>query len=389
MKKTKFSAVAVNNTITLMRDDDVVTIQKSDNEKLFETVFSLLSTGKIEEAEERFFEFKEAIRKYTDGNFYFDGGVLRLKDDDEPIPTLLGKKLLELKDNDEKFMPLIRFWKKLKNNPDPNVREQLYGFLSHNHIPLTENGDIVCEKGVKETAGGKLVDQHTGKIDNSIGMTVTIPRSKVDSDPNRTCSHGLHVGAPEFVRKWWTSGLIVEVLVDPVDFVAVPKDYGESKARVCRYQVIGLAPSSPKKKLIYKFEDIIAPTFGAQEEQKKREQFNSSLANDHSGKPKDKLDFDKMTARAIVDYVRVKTGTIIRSSLKNKKQIIRKATEILGNTPAPTFLKKSELAEKKTESLIAIVKLYTDLDIKDSKKGKQYMLDRVVKILTEHGIEVK
>lgn len=367
-ESTKFSAVAVNNTITLMRDNDVVTLQKSQNENLFNTIFSLLKNGKHKEVQDRFFEFKDAIKNYTNGNFYFDdGGVLKLKGDDEPIPMLLAKKLLEFKDNDEQFMPLIRFWKKLKNNPDPNVREQLYGFLSHNHIPLTENGDVICEKGVKETDGGKLVDQHTSKIDNSIGMTVTIPRDKVDKDPNRTCSHGLHVGAPEFVRKWWSSGLIVEVLVDPADFVAVPRDYAESKARVCRYQVIGLAPSSPKKKLVYKFEDIIAPTFGAQEEQKKREKFDSSLAKDHSDKPKDDLDFDKMTAKAIITYVKQKTGKTIKVDPKNKKQIIKEAKRIFAEKPV-------DLEKMTAKEIVAYVLKHHGVKINISLKNKKSII---------------
>jgi len=396
--KVHFSAIAVQNTIQLFYDEENINIQKDQSPELFERVMKLLKANDTAELRKRFFEFKKELEKYTKGNFYFEGNRLRLKGDDETMPTMLGEKLVKLHDAGEDFMPLIRFWKKLKSNKDPGVRNHLYAFLSHNHIPITDNGDVICEKGVTEMPGGKLVDCHSKTIDNSIGMVVTIPREKVDSDPNRTCSHGLHVGAPEYVRKWWTSGIIVECLVNPADFVAVPNDYNNTKARVCRYQVIGLAGKDPRKNIVYKFEDIIDPTYGAMENQKKRDTgFSSSQAQDHSKKDPNGIDFTKMTGKAIIEYVKKKTGVSITVSLKNKQQIVRKAKEILGK---PTFahkinpntikvVKKSQLTGSTVKEIIDIVKLFTGEEIKDSKKGRAYMVDRAIKVLEKYKIKIK
>jgi hypothetical protein len=76
---------------------------------------------------------------------------------------------------------------------------------------------------------------------------VTMDRSKVDDDPQHTCSSGLHVCADEYLKGYATGSdnrtLVVEV--NPADVVAVPYDYNFSKMRVCRYKV--LAQIEPKE----------------------------------------------------------------------------------------------------------------------------------------------
>ena len=336
MENKQFSALAVENTIHIHYGSDAINIQKENNPELFEKIFNMIVKQEVNELQKRFFEFKEELEKYTQGNFYFNGNKLFLKGDSEEIPGLLAKKLTEAKDAGADFMPLIRFWKKLKQNPDERIKTQLYGFMTHNNIPITELGDVICEKGVDELENGKLVDCYTKTIDNTIGMVVRIPRDKVDADPNKTCSHGLHVGAPDYVRNIWSSGLIVEVLVDPKDFVSIPIDYNNTKARVCKYKVIGLAKKENTKKLIYDFDDIVVPTFGNMEEQKKRDKFNGT-AVDHSKKPADEIDFTKMTAKAIIEYVEKQIGEKITLSLKNKKAIIAKAKKMLNELKSNLF----------------------------------------------------
>ena len=249
-----FSALAVQNTIHLMNGDQHLNIQKDTNPELFETVFKLIEEGNVDELKTRFGDIKAELEKYTKGNFIKGaGGHMFMKGDDEAIPMMLARKLLKFHDENLDFMPLVRFWKKLKLNPSNEVKEHLYAFLEHNNIPVTELGDVICEKGVKQLEDGTLVDIHTQKIDNSIGMIVIMDRDKVDDDRHQTCSFGLHVGAPDYVRNHWNSDVIVDVEVSPTDFVAIPSDYNNTKARVCRYKVLGLSKET-KNGLLYKVE---------------------------------------------------------------------------------------------------------------------------------------
>lgn len=331
MGKSTLGLIAVEKTITIVYNDgihgdDILNVQKDQSPDLFKKIWDLAKDGTqeaLEEIKNRFFEFKSQIESYTKGNFLLKDGALRLIGDDEEMPKIIAIKLRQMYEAKEDFMPLIRFWKKLKLNPDQNVREQLYGFMNHNHIPITPLGDVICEKGVKETEKGTLVDCHTGKIDNSIGLVVEVPREEVDPDPNQTCSHGLHVGAPDYVRKHWTSDIIVDVEVDPKDFVAVPRDYNDTKARVCRYKVMGLAKES--KNLVYQLEDIVAPTMRAVAAHKAEKR---GAAIELTG-IKDELDYNKMTAKAIMEYVEKTTGVKMTQDPKNKKQIIKHAQRLL------------------------------------------------------------
>ena len=254
MEKNNFSALAVQNTIHLMNGDQHLNIQKDSNPELFERVFKLIEEGNVKELKSRFADIKTELEKYTKGNFLKGkDGQMYMKGDDEAIPLMLAKKLVKFHDEGLDFMPLVRFWKKLKLNPNQDVKKYLYEFLEHNNIPVTELGDVICEKGVSQLEDGKLVDVHTKTIDNSIGMIVTMERNKVNADRNQTCSVGLHVGAPDYVRNHWTSDIIVDVEVSPEDFVAIPSDYNNTKARVCRYKVLGVSKDTDKG-LLYKVE---------------------------------------------------------------------------------------------------------------------------------------
>jgi hypothetical protein len=336
-KKKDISALAVNNTIQIFYGDVNLNIQRTQNEPLFERVFKMIESGNMEELKKNFSDIKAELERYTKGVFHVKDGAMHLKGDDEPIPALIAKKLVQFRDAKEDFMPLVRFWKKLKENPDKRLRDQLYGFMVHNNIPITNLGDVICEKGVKEMTDGKLVDQRTGEFDNSIGMIVQAPREGMNTDPNVTCAAGLHVAAPDFVRNHWSSGIIIECLVSPADFVAIPIDYNNTKARVCRYQVLGLAKKEVRKELLYNFDDIVVPTHGAIDEQKSRSTYSPSEAQDHGSKNADHVDFTKMTARAIVEYVNKTYGIVITRDLKNKQSIIKDA-------------EKCELSRKKLES---------------------------------------
>jgi hypothetical protein len=64
-----------------------------------------------------------------------------------------------------------------------------------------------------------------------------MPRSKVDDDPESTCSTGLHVCSFEYLRSFGGQRTML-CQVDPADVVSVPIDYQNTKVRVCRLTVV-------------------------------------------------------------------------------------------------------------------------------------------------------
>ena len=209
----------------------------------------------------------------SDGRFEFDGNSqMYLKGTSDPIPEFLAKKLLEYIDKNLEVDPLVKFWKQLLLNPDSGVRTQLYSFLEHNGHPITSEGYFLAYKACavkckydKET-GEKIMQfqysEDTGELEEKysqaliftsfhsgphgsvikVGNPVTMPREECDSDPDRTCSEGLHVGSMEYVNDFgYGDGVILEVLVSPRNVVAVPSDYNNTKMRTCEYFPIAIS----------------------------------------------------------------------------------------------------------------------------------------------------
>lgn len=130
---------------------------------------------------------------------------------------------------------LLRFMENLYQNPSFASIKQLYGFLEAHNMPISEDGCFIAYKVIN----GDWTDCHTHSIDNSIGKTISMPRHKVEDNPNKTCSSGLHVCAYPYAKNFFFSAgrLLVAVKVNPRDVVSVPTDYNNAKMRVCAYTV--------------------------------------------------------------------------------------------------------------------------------------------------------
>lgn len=178
----------------------------------------------------------ERIKLHANGMFYVRDGVVLFSDSDEELPTGLSKRLIAFADADIDIQPLIRFWENLKKNPSNDSRQDLFDFLEANNIPLTEDGYFLAYKRVKDD----WFDCYTGKIENKPGAKPRMDRDLVDPNRNHTCSTGLHVAAFSYAKsKYYTTGRLLKVKVNPRDVVAVPPDYNQEKMRVCEYEVLG------------------------------------------------------------------------------------------------------------------------------------------------------
>lgn len=330
--------VLTENSIVLKLNQESLTITKANNLELFQEIKDLIEKDQIDELETKYQSFKQRLETMSQNLFTVVSGRITLKGDSTPIPQAIVKKLTELEKDGQDILPLIRFWRKLKNNPSQRSREQLYEFMLKNNVPLTEYGDLVLEKGVnmvdKQTE--LLLDNYSKKIDNSIGKVVEVPWENVDDDPNRTCSYGLHVAAPDYVRNIYSNSVIVEVIVNPEHVVSVPTDYNATKMRVCRYQVMGYSRKTVRSNQVVKISDfLIYPTADVIKkhgldtkqvsENRKKRVTNVPILEEKSSYSH----IETMTASQIIEYVKELTGQVIDVSLKNKKGIIKKAYVIL------------------------------------------------------------
>jgi hypothetical protein len=132
--------------------------------------------------------------------------------------------------------PMLNFIENLMSNPSKRAVDELYGFLEATALPITEDGCFLAYKKVRDD----YCDFYTGKMDNSIGTVLEMPRNQVDEDKDRTCSYGLHFCSLSYLPHYHGgSGRVMIVKINPRDVVAVPSDYNNAKGRTCRYEVIG------------------------------------------------------------------------------------------------------------------------------------------------------
>ena len=173
------------------------------------------------------------IANYSHGACSVKNGILYL--DDKEVTGFVAKRIIFFMEEKLPYAHIINFVRRLRKNPSYSSTQQLFGFLDANHHPILEDGRFMAYKKVTH----KMKDCHTRTIDNSVGQLVRVPRNEVDDNSSNTCSYGLHVAAYKYASNF-SSGVLVEVAVDPADVVAVPPDYNQQKMRCCAYEVMGI-----------------------------------------------------------------------------------------------------------------------------------------------------
>ena len=83
-------------------------------------------------------------------------------------------------------------------------------------------------------------DAHSRTTEIIVGEPVSIDRSQCDSNPNQTCSRGLHLGSSNFMGKDYYGEVGLVCLCNPMHVVAVPYSGGQ-KLRTSEYLPIGIA----------------------------------------------------------------------------------------------------------------------------------------------------
>ncbi len=211
-------------------------------------------------------EFQRLTPRVTvrDGQVFLDGDV-----QNGPIVAQILRFIDEGYTDD--LEAVVNFMEKVETNPDPYCREQLFRWLENNEFTIAQDGDVVAYKGCHVNDEGVLTStrkapaservtvddvQVTGFVPQVAGSIVEMPRSVVDHDPNRTCSVGLHVSNFRYANEF-TRGNVVEVRVNPRDFVSVTTDYNSEKIRTCRYRVVGPVEDSYTTPVLTKTQDSV------------------------------------------------------------------------------------------------------------------------------------
>ena len=180
---------------------------------------------------------KEQLKSLSMGKVTVDVSTASLRYDDGVhsfnFPADLCDRILQIISKGDDATSLMMFANRLANNPSKRAVSELYGFLKASDIEIDADGLVICYKRIRDD----YKDVYTGKIDNSVGQTVSMPRHMVNDDSSVTCSHGLHVCAKSYLNHY-SGDRIVLCAVDPADFVSIPVDYDNAKARVSKYTVI-------------------------------------------------------------------------------------------------------------------------------------------------------
>lgn len=162
----------------------------------------------------------------SNGQVYFDN---------KPVHNAISDRVLSFMKEGLPFSHLLKFMENLDLNPSFKAQQELFDFLEHRNLPITEDGCFLAYKAVRSD----WMDKYSGTISNRIGNIIREKRSQVDDNRDKGCSKGLHCGALDYVYGYGSYGdHLIIVKVNPKNVVSVPKECAYQKLRCCEYEVI-------------------------------------------------------------------------------------------------------------------------------------------------------
>ena len=154
----------------------------------------------------------------------------------EQVHGVIAERILGLLNIGMDCTNVFKFILKLNLNPSKRAVDELYTFLEHKHLPLTDTGNFLAYKAVRND----YTDKHTGKFLNTVDSVLEMPRNKVDDNKEAGCSYGFHAGTVEYALGFAShNDRLVLVEINPADVVSIPTDCNYQKLRTCKYKVVG------------------------------------------------------------------------------------------------------------------------------------------------------
>ena len=213
----------------------------------YSSLLTYLKNGNLEHFEASY-DVSSTIEHYCEGYIHVDRGSLTWQG--VPMPELFTDRILKMRQEGFNIDPMLNFLNNMNDNPSDQAIVELFDFMENQHLPITDDGNFLAYKAVDEN----FKDLYSGNFDNSVGSEVSVSRESVDSDRDRGCSHGLHVGSIGYVSSYGSVDIqnkikgnddnggnqIVICKVNPRDVVSVPTCSKFQKLRCCQYEVVSL-----------------------------------------------------------------------------------------------------------------------------------------------------
>jgi len=229
------SAVAAGQTYVFGKSHPsysrLLTYLKDDNIEHFEAAYDVVS---------QINDFCEGFVSCSSSKMTWDG---------IPMPDMFTGRIVDMLQEGFPFEPMLNFLDNISQNPSDHAIVELFDFMDNKHMPITGDGSFLAYKAVDKD----FKDIWSHSFDNSIGSTCEVPRDKVDSNRDRGCSNGLHVGAIDYAAMYGGINLknhedgdndggnnIVICKVNPMDVVSVPTCSRFQKLRCCKYEVVSI-----------------------------------------------------------------------------------------------------------------------------------------------------
>lgn len=226
-----------------LSDGDIYTLHSSHIN--FKNIIASLIEGD-EEKVIKYLDIKSSIKEWGNKRVHIENGQLFFKG--ELLNGALAKRALGLYSEGKSIKPIELFLEKLSQNPDKEVANQLYRFLTTNNLPLTWDGDFLAYKIVNKD----YLDHHSGTIDNSIGKFVKLDRDKCCADPNQLCAPGLHACSKEYFGNYsMSNSKLIVIKISPKNVVSIPLEYQDTKLRCCAYYCLQDCPENIPVDFIY------------------------------------------------------------------------------------------------------------------------------------------
>lgn len=231
--------IKTNGSITLYLKGECLTV--ATDHPNYNKILDSIKAGDFSDID-NLVNVAKAVIQYTSGRVKIVNGEIMYGN--TAVHNTLTDRIIKMMNDGFKFDHMIKFLENLMQNPSKRAVDETYWFLENYGLPITDDGCFIAYKAVRND----YKDIYSGKFDNSIGAVVSMVRNQVDDNYGLDCSHGLHVGALDYVVGYGhfvkgapiTAGgnRLLLVKVNPKDVVSVPKYEGHTKMRVCEYTVV-------------------------------------------------------------------------------------------------------------------------------------------------------
>jgi hypothetical protein len=231
-------SIITDSTITLIAETGPSVIGKT-HPNFYKIKKALLQKNFLDI--DNLLDVKNGYKEFSNGQIIVDGDNLIYNG--TIVHNVLTQRIVEMIHNGDEATPMLNFLVNLMDNPSEGSIDQLYTFLEHENLPITEDGCFLAYKAINRD----YTDKYTGTISNKVGDKVKMPYEEVTADPTKHCSSGLHCGSIDYVRSYGSfiidengeqiGDRLVTVKVNPSDVVSVPEDSDRQKVRVYRYVV--------------------------------------------------------------------------------------------------------------------------------------------------------